>query len=159
MEWMHKAVKITLAPGTGSFHAQVPGNAGHLTAPSLAAIKKQIDTALERVSEFEPFDSIDTDSGKIVANRVTELRKRNARYTYGSEYEFVIQESGKYARTSTNSAVIPDTPENRRKLLAYKKLDDESAAEIERLRKAVGDARVALPWLSADDIAVKKVKS
>lgn len=161
MKYEHKGIEINFESATAVFRAKVGGEP--LKAPSLTAIKKQIDEALNTRSTFKPFKAIDfstySDEAGIVPMEVVDLRKRDGRINYGSEFQFVTKTMSRgYEQNGTKNMVIVDTPQNRKAVQSYIDLYKRNEKEMERLKKEHEAARVALPYLKADDVALGKAK-
>lgn len=155
-EWTHKGVKITIDQ-----HGDFIGRHRDQTLrhPSLGAIKKRIDSI--EASAIEPFDAIewegDRDGGKIVTVRVTSLGTSNeGRY---SKPVFLVDRGGRRSyRKAEERAVLRDTPENRKALLAYHAAYALANSEHDRLKAIATDLHNAIPYVSADDPTGKKEK-
>ncbi len=158
MNYEHKGIQISFNDKGANFSATMKTK--RIVAPSLAAVKKQIDAELDLSDSFKPFAVIEVDTyhDAISESKAVALEKvrKTSRYSNSGEFEFTMQ-GGRYGST-TRSAVIADTPENRKIAKAYLALHTKNKKEIERLTAEQEAARKGLPHISADDVATGKVK-
>lgn len=159
--WDHLGVAITLNEKSGEFNAKV--GLKNLKAPSLAAMRKKITD--EKKVEIKPFpviipnpaNSYSPDSGQIEEAQVVSVDrvKGTLRYTT-RDFEFKVRKEGGYNRTDYN--VILDTPANRKAVQTYLDLCRKNEMAVKALRDEIEQAKRALPYTSADDVALGKVK-
>lgn len=148
MNYEHKHIAITFREQNATFNAQV--NSEWLRAPSLTAIKKKIDLALEQV--FKPFSAISADSDTIKPFTVLRVECRTER-RHKDEKQFVTDAPGWQQH---RARVTLDTPKNRAQIAAYNKLHKDNHRKIELLKKEIDDARRDIPEISASEFGVTK---
>lgn len=124
----HKDIEIECDSTRGDFYAVVGGKV--VRKPSLKAMKTHIDTVDATV--FKPFVAMDIYGNKFQVTGIEQ--KRRGRFN-------VAKWNTTHGRQGD---VIEDTPENRRKVLAYRKrkaevenLTDKMDAELEALSEAI----------------------
>lgn len=143
MEYKHRDVTITFnAPG-GNFLATVNGE--HINAPSLPAIKKQIDSRLAK--KFESFKAFAvSDRTKIFT--VLRVEKAIGHRRGSREKQFVTDSEG-WLRRQYN--VVLATPENKKLVSEYFEFLNATRAQIKLLEEQIDVKQRAIPELSAED--------
>ena len=154
-QFEHKGVKIDFG-STGRFSATVNGE--NLAALSLESMRKKIDKAL--AVEFQPFDAYFhlKYADKIEEAKLHVVGIRRTKRKWGSQYEFIAEKDGQTWRKYNTDEIILDTPENRKALIAYLKLQKKNNDLREQLDKEITDAYAALPFIKADDYVAGKSK-
>jgi hypothetical protein len=148
--WTHGTTTITFDAERATFRADGP-NGEKLRAPSLAAIKKQLD-GLNTVA-FKPFAILrftltrfnawsteaEAELGKFTTGLKAAQLEKESTGRSGMSYRFVIEGQRNYG-SSREYSVYPDSPENREAVSAYMALVHENALK----RKAMDDAESEL---------------
>lgn len=138
----HKGITITFDVERAHFYANAKGK--KLNAPSLDAMRKQIDASL--AIAFEPFKAHILSYGAFKLEKVIHVGKgshRNASFAFHTD-----QGSERYD-------VVIDTPTNRRLVTNYMATNKEGKAEIERINARISAALKAVPTVKADAFAAK----
>lgn len=152
--WTHQGITISFNTVTAKFYAPAGGKT--IYAPSLDALKKQIDKALDRSANFTPFDAVEVgDRGTGIEEvKVIGLGKVDQRHSWKGKYEFRIQEGHNVRGRGT---AIPATAANLKVVKAFEEMCKKNRSEIARLESEINRAREKLPYVKAEDVAMGKV--
>lgn len=162
MTYEHKGVKISLLEGSGEFHATIGGK--EIVKPSLAAIKKVIDTGVKDKMAFEPpitmlclqppraYDRaskrLENSQRPVEDYRVSvkRLQKQRSRWT---SQPFAFETD----RSDARFDLIEDTPENYAKIIAYWKAHEAEVARHLAAEQELSKLLGAIPMKNATAVA------
>lgn len=146
----HSGVTITFNDAAANFSATVQNK--RLSAPSLAAIKKQIDAAL--AIKFEPFKALDWSRTRMHPVMVTGITIERRSRSYGGSRKRFECEGASYWRAKETVAL--DTPANRKLISALHKRAKEVEAEKDRLDAEIDALEAKIPVVKAADYQSEK---
>lgn len=135
MEYEHGGVKIRFAEQTGEFSAHVAGK--YVKAPSLAAIKKRIDSS----KTFASFEALVEKSGwhaegyEVVT--IVSISRSKGKESWRNQSKWIDSKGREYREVATNS------PENLFALQEYDALVEKNQVALKVFKEQQDAAEVA----------------
>lgn len=148
VQYKHKGIEITFDNVSASFTAKIGEK--RISAPSLAAAKKQIDNVIS--ATFKPFATLRWWSNEMVPMSVVGIVK--SRSKWNARDQFLVRpvdaQGARFGEQHIDSVTL-DTPENRALIKAYHEAESEATAQIKVIKDRVEKIRMAIPFVTPEN--------